>query len=337
MNIGECIKLGVGKNRDLPKGDPMNKKPNFETPKISVVIPCFNAAPYLVECIESVLKQSLKPFEVIVINDGSTDGSLEVLKKFEPQIKILNQPNRGVSTARNRGMLESVGDWIAIQDADDVWERDKLEKQWSLLEASDSSTVCCYTDFYLFGEGRPQEVCIRPEFHKMDEPLVEMLADWSVTSNSALFTSRFKREIAFPEGIKDGEDVIFFAILRTKGTFVKVQEPLAGYRLRPGQRTSDDFHELNKIEALLSWSPKSDILTDKQKLNLFTKVLSNLERLHNKAYWQRDWKKIEKCRKAYREYLCGIVLPSLELERNLPSKVLIRLKDFCHDLLRSNH
>ncbi|MBM4304737.1 MAG: glycosyltransferase, partial [Deltaproteobacteria bacterium] len=63
----------------------MNKKPNFETPKISVVIPCFNAAPYLVECIESVLKQSLKPFEVIVINDGSTDGSLEILKKFEPQ------------------------------------------------------------------------------------------------------------------------------------------------------------------------------------------------------------------------------------------------------------
>lgn len=87
--------------------------------KFSIVIPVYNAEPYIEQCIKSILEQKYNNIEIIVVDDGSTDKSIEKIKKFEKDLIIIRQENSGVSTARNRGMLKASGDWLVFLDADD--------------------------------------------------------------------------------------------------------------------------------------------------------------------------------------------------------------------------
>ena len=105
------------------------------TPLISVIIPTFNRAHVLLKAIDSVLKQTYKNFEVIVVDDGSTDGTTELLSSYikEGKILYLKQENKGVSSARNFGVKSSKGDWLAFLDSDDEWLKHKLQKQVELL------------------------------------------------------------------------------------------------------------------------------------------------------------------------------------------------------------
>jgi glycosyltransferase involved in cell wall biosynthesis len=102
--------------------------------KISIIIPVFNTEKYLAEAIESVLSQTLKPTEIIVVDDGSTDKSVEIARRFEPLVRIISQANKGVGAARNVGIQETSGDFLAFLDADDFWTENKLEIQLSYLE-----------------------------------------------------------------------------------------------------------------------------------------------------------------------------------------------------------
>lgn len=102
--------------------------------KISIIIPVFNTEKYLAEAIESVLSQTLKPTEIIVVDDGSTDKSVEIARQFEPLVRIISQANKGVGAARNVGIQETSGDFLAFLDADDFWTENKLEIQLSYLE-----------------------------------------------------------------------------------------------------------------------------------------------------------------------------------------------------------
>ncbi len=114
--------------------------------KISVVIPAYNAAEFIVETVESVLCQSHDNFEVIVVDDGSKDHTHElVATTFGERIRLLKKPNGGVSSARNMGVAEASGDYIAFLDADDIWHPDKLLVQARALELFPESGVC-YSD-----------------------------------------------------------------------------------------------------------------------------------------------------------------------------------------------
>jgi glycosyltransferase involved in cell wall biosynthesis len=98
-------------------------------PLVSAIIPNYNYARYVGEAVESALGQTYPNIEVIVVDDGSTDNSLEVLEQYRDRIKIIDQKNSGVCVARNRGVAESAGEYIAFLDADDVWLPEKIEKQ----------------------------------------------------------------------------------------------------------------------------------------------------------------------------------------------------------------
>ncbi len=103
--------------------------------KVSVIIPTFNRKDFVVEAIESVLKQSVKPYEVIVVDDGSQDSTGDIIKKkFAADIVYIYQENKGVSAARNRGIKEAKGDYIALLDSDDLWKKDKLKKHIKFIE-----------------------------------------------------------------------------------------------------------------------------------------------------------------------------------------------------------
>ena len=117
-----------------------------ESPLISVVIPVYNASRFLREALSSVLMQSFFDWEILAVDDASTDSSPEILKRFQKEsslpgerFRILrNERNRGVAFSRNRGVREARGEWIAFLDADDLWEARKLERQLSLLTSSHS-------------------------------------------------------------------------------------------------------------------------------------------------------------------------------------------------------
>lgn len=104
-------------------------------PKISVIIPAYNAMDYLPKTVESVLKQTFTDFEVLIINDGSSDGILEWSTSVtDLRIKIISQKNQGLSGARNTGIAQAQGEYIAFLDADDLWAPTKLEKQIRCFE-----------------------------------------------------------------------------------------------------------------------------------------------------------------------------------------------------------
>jgi glycosyltransferase involved in cell wall biosynthesis len=122
-------------------------------PLISVVIPNYNYAHYLGEAIESVLAQTYASIEIILVDDGSTDDSLERARKFNGRLKIVAQENAGVSAARNRGIGEASGELIAFLDSDDVWLPEKVAKQVRLLEREPQVGLvhCGYVEFFSDG------------------------------------------------------------------------------------------------------------------------------------------------------------------------------------------
>ncbi|MBT3365678.1 MAG: glycosyltransferase [Nitrospina sp.] len=103
-------------------------------PLVSIIIPTFNRGYCLAESICSVLDQSFTNLELIVVDDGSTDNTLEIVRKFPGTQMICLEKNRGVSFARNRGLEQARGDWIAFLDSDDLWEKGKLEAQIKWIE-----------------------------------------------------------------------------------------------------------------------------------------------------------------------------------------------------------
>ena len=118
-------------------------------PKISVIIPVYNGEQTIRETIDSVLAQTFFDFELIVINDGSTDATLEIVTSIQdPRVKLFSYPNRGLSRSQNRGLAHARGDLVAFLDADDLWTADKLEAQRKALQAHPQAAVAySWTDF----------------------------------------------------------------------------------------------------------------------------------------------------------------------------------------------
>ncbi len=110
--------------------------------KISVIIPSWNRATRLAAALDSVRAQSLAPHEIIVVDDGSTDNTRELLSRHYPEVRYLYQQNNGVSSARNTGIMAASGDWIALLDSDDRWEPLKLERQQQAIQAQPGYRLC---------------------------------------------------------------------------------------------------------------------------------------------------------------------------------------------------
>ena len=120
----------------------------------SIIIPAFNAANYLKETLDSVLAQSYEEREIIVVNDGSTDNTIEILSDYSDKIIAVNQENRGDAAACNAGASIANGRWLAFLDADDIWLPEKLEKQVAMC----GEAVISFTDSVCFGEDIDGEI-----------------------------------------------------------------------------------------------------------------------------------------------------------------------------------
>ena len=127
-------------------------------PKVSVIIPTYNSANYLPEAIESVLAQTYKDFEILVMDDGSTDNTKDVVAPYLDRIIFLEGPNGGPSKARNRAILESSSEYVAFLDADDIWYPDKLDRQITIFAENQHYSLvhsdASYTRIYTSQEDR---------------------------------------------------------------------------------------------------------------------------------------------------------------------------------------
>ena len=113
-------------------------------PKVSVIIPTYNYSHFLGEAIRSVLDQTFGDFEIVVVDDGSTDDTKQVASRFaDPRIKYIYQENRGVSAARNTGISACCGDYVALLDSDDIWVPQKLELQVKILDSRPEVSAVC--------------------------------------------------------------------------------------------------------------------------------------------------------------------------------------------------
>ena len=117
--------------------------------KISVVIPTYNRIALVERAIDSVLRQSIKPFDIIVVDDGSDDGTSEMIKKKYRSINLVQQQNSGVSAARNNGIKHAKGDWISLLDSDDEWTGKKLENQANRLIKNPDYHFCHTNEIWI--------------------------------------------------------------------------------------------------------------------------------------------------------------------------------------------
>ncbi len=174
----------------------------------SVVIPLYNKVSKIKYTIQSVLNQSFHDFEVIIVNDGSTDKSLEVVHSFNDyRIRIINQENGGVSCARNRGIKEAKYDWIAFLDADDLWKENKLELVNNTILNYHCKTWVITGFNTIYGKRTVNNTY--KKFHFLNNVFDDLLAGLKIQTSAVIVKKDlFLREerLYFREGINNSED-----------------------------------------------------------------------------------------------------------------------------------
>jgi glycosyltransferase involved in cell wall biosynthesis len=150
------------------------------TVPVSVVIPAFNAEGVVGRAIESVLHQTLAPTEIILVDDGSTDGTREAVRRYDARVLCLTQPNTGVSAARNRGIDVATQGWVALLDADDEWLPPKLEMQWSLITRHPGiAWVGANASFVIDGNAKHVKFPRRTSERLSNEEQIEFFTAWA--------------------------------------------------------------------------------------------------------------------------------------------------------------
>lgn len=212
---------------------------NTKNPKISVIIPVYNTSIYLRQCLDSVLEQDFDDYEVICVNDGSTDNSLEILREYEKKsskIKVIDQTNSGVATTRNTGLKNASGDFLAFLDSDDFIRENYLSKLYNAALKTKSDIVIC--NFYRYYE---QTNFAKPVFYRFRrgqfnkyEILKGLIPDNLI--HSYLWNKLWKREIfednnAFPN-MKFEDLAIMSELIYKANKITVIPEALYYYRIR---------------------------------------------------------------------------------------------------------
>lgn len=209
---------------------------------ISIIIPLFNKEQSIASTLQTVLKQTYQDFEIVIVNDGSTDGSVEEVKKVtDPRIRLIQQSNAGVSAARNRGIEEAKGEYIAFLDADDEWKSGYLKTQYELTQKySECSVFACNYEFKNT-QGKVTPTIIRKLPLEGEEGILSNYFEVASCSHPPLWTSAVmvkKSAIqsigGFPIGIKSGEDLLTWARLACKYSIAYTLKSQAIYNLGEG-------------------------------------------------------------------------------------------------------
>jgi glycosyltransferase involved in cell wall biosynthesis len=245
-------------------------------PLVSVIIPNYNYARYLAETIASVQSQTYSNTEIIVVNNGSTDDSLQVLDQFKSQIILVDQQNLGQAEARNSGIKVATGDLIAFLDADDYWQKDKLEKQIRLITPE---VELIYSGISRFQDtSKEVESIVSPRFKGDCRQFFLDLSAVSIVlsgESTALLTRRLLNLVGkFDADLNSASGWDFFRRCSTFTRFDFVDEPLTNYRLHRSNMSNSSLNNINDIRKAYGniFSDKSWRLESGQKKRIILRL-----------------------------------------------------------------
>lgn len=226
----------------------MTNSDNF---KLSVVIPAYNCAKYIEDTIASVLKQTRSPHEIIVVNDGSTDNTAEVVSKY-PGIRLINKINQGPSETRNRGILECTGNWVAFLDSDDIWHSEKIERIEDHV-MTNPKTDMLSTAFYI---GNPlrgwKKITPRRLFNPNDSFFEQLYRRSFIATSSVVIRKSVLDKIGgFDSSLLVAEDLdLWLRVALTKAHYHYIPEHLLYYRSHDASITSNPLNAHKDIEKV---------------------------------------------------------------------------------------
>ena len=207
--------------------------------KVSIIIPVYNSSKHIEECINSVINQTYKNLEIIIVNDKSIDNSLSIINSFkDKRIKIINlKENSGVSTSRNKGVEVSTGELICFLDSDDYWNKEKIEKQVKFIK----NKAFIYSDYEYLKKGKRKRV-------KVPKTITykQALKNTTIFTSTVMFNMKYlnKEDIYMPN-IKRGQDSsTWWKVLKKVNIAYGMNEVLSIYRIEGKSLSS------NKIRAL---------------------------------------------------------------------------------------
>ncbi len=249
---------------------------------ISVVLPLYNKAHTIERTLGTVLAQDYKDFEVVIVNDGSTDNGVEVIKKFtdDSRVRIIDQINQGVSVARNQGVLHAKYDYIAFLDGDDEWLPDYLSKMKEAIHKfPDAGLFCCAGTVrsggreYLRLATKYKGVLAKINFFENPHVFVH-------TSATVVAKSDFNKTQGFPVGMKRNQDYALFFALALHTQTVYCGFPLSVYVGDvEGQATSTSF-EVVKAHVIRRFNMVHDTWCSTGKKNVTYMVFTKYELRH---------------------------------------------------------
>lgn len=226
---------------------------------ISIIVPCYNCEKTIVETIESIQAQTYTTFEVIIVDDGSSDNSIDRLSKLQDSydnIRVISQKNSGVSVARNRGISEAIGQYITFLDSDDLFSEKKLETQLTIIESHNVDAV--FSGLERFEEKLNKKnifnATFPPEFSETKYLLNIMEMDLFSYANfsTGLFKKEVFESITWNSKRKTGEDWELWLDFSAKGFKAHNLEIITNYYRKHECNTTKGYNTLMTLESHLS-------------------------------------------------------------------------------------
>ncbi len=219
---------------------------------VSVVTATYNMAGYIAETLDSILAQDYGNLESIVIDDGSTDNTAEVLRPYVEtgQVRVVRQENAGQTVAKNRGIAEAQGEFIAFCDADDTWRRDKLTKQVAAF-GLDENIAVVFSDIHCIdGNGDPYEI---PPMRRVGGKITaDLLLDNFIPFPTSIARASVLKAVGgFDESLSMSIDYDLWLRISVGHLMHHIPEPLANYRIWEGQMSKKMGERLDNFFQLL--------------------------------------------------------------------------------------
>lgn len=267
---------------------------------ISVIIPLYNKERHIKNTFQTVLNQTYQDFEIVIVNDGSTDSSAKIVTQItDPRIRLIHQKNSGVSAARNRGIVEAHGDFVAFLDADDEWKPEYLATLMQLTEQYPEATV--FTTNYEFRNayGKVTPTIIRKlPFHGNTGILSNYFEIASESHPPICSITIMARKEAFlsiggfPLGIKSGEDLLTWARLAARYKIAYTTKPLAVFNVE-GYDISEKPKRLPAVDDIVG----RELVNIKNEFNpdYINHYISHWHKMRSSVYMRLGmrWKSIK--------------------------------------------